>query len=630
MQSDQRKRIGIATLVLLALAFIAAVIVNNTLFRGVRLDLTENQLYTLSDGTRALLDRIAEPVNLYYFFSDQELDNDEQFLRGYARRVRDMLDEFEANSNGNLILNVVDPLPFSEEEDRAAQFGLEPISVTGLGDSIYFGLAGTNSVGDEDTIAFFQPSKENFLEYDIARLVYNLANPVKATIGLYTALQVRGGFDPRTQQPSRPWVIVEQAEQLFDIETLPDTFTEVPENIDVLWVIHPADVDQSTLYAIDQFVMHGGRALIFVDPVAEVAGGAPNPMGLGGGATSSTLEPLFTAWGIRFEPNDVVADNALALRINQGAGLRAVRHIGLIGLDASALDQTDVITSGLQSVNVGVAGAIGLAEGSSLTLTPLIQSSPDSGVLEAAQFQFLQNPDELFNGFLPTPDRYTLAARLQGPLTSAFPEGPPTDGEASAAADDGGSAHLASVDNANLIIVADVDVLSDRLWVQAQSFLGQQLITAFASNGDFVINALDNLTGSADLIGLRSRASFSRPFDRVEALRIEADAQFRATEQRLQAELAETERRLGELQAARSDDNSLLMSPEQEGELRRFLDEQVRIRQELRGVRRNLDRDIERLGTILRVINIGLIPVALVLLLLARFLWMRARRRSQA
>jgi ABC-type uncharacterized transport system involved in gliding motility auxiliary subunit len=629
MRSEQHKRIGVATLALLGLAFVAAVIVNNTLFRGIRLDLTENQLYTLSDGTRSLLAGLEEPVNLYFFFSEQELDNDEQFLRGYARRVRDMLEEFAANSNGNLILNVLDPLPFSEDEDRAAQFGLEPISVTGLGDSIYFGLAGTNSVGDEDTIPFFQPAKENFLEYDIGRLVYNLANPIKLTIGLYSSLPVGGGFDQRTQQPTRPWVIIQQAEQVFDVQSLPDSVEEIPGDIDVLWVIHPAAADEQTLYAIDQFVMRGGRALIFVDPVAEVAGGAANPMGLGGGETSSTLEPLFASWGIEFDPGDVVADNALALQINTGQGQRTTRHIGLIGLDAAVIDQDDVITSGLQSINVGVAGSIGLTEESPLTLTPLLRTSSDSGILGAAQFQFLQNPADLFNGFLPTPEQYVIGARLQGALTTAFPDGPPS--VESDEGDDGRSAdHIASTDNANLIVVADVDILSDRLWARSQSFLGQQLITAFANNGDFVINALDNLAGSADLIGLRSRASFARPFDRVEALRIEADAQFRATEQRLQAELADTERRLGELQAARSDSDSLLMSPEQQSELERFLDEQVRIRQELRAVRRNLDRDIERLGTVLKVINIGLIPVALIVFLLARVLWLRAQRRSRA
>jgi ABC-type uncharacterized transport system involved in gliding motility auxiliary subunit len=369
--------------------------------------------------------------------------------------------------------------------------------------------------------------------------------------------------------------------------------------------------------------MRGGRALIFVDPVAEVAAGAPSPMGFNPD-NSSTLEPLLTAWGIQYDPGEVVADNTLALSINTGSG-RPIRHIGLLGLDESAIDQNDVITGGLQSVNVGVAGKLALADGSQLTFTPLLQSSTDAELLPAERFQFLQDPNELFSGFEPTGDRYTIAAKLNGPLDSAYPDGPPTEASVASA-----SEHIGSVADANIVVVADVDILSNRLWVQEQSFLGQRLTTAFASNGDFLVNALDNLSGSSELIGLRSRASFSRPFEKVDELRLAADASFRSTEERLQAELAETERRLGELQSQREDTSSLLMSEEQQQELQRFLDEQVRIRQELRTVRRELDRDIEQLGTVLKLANIGLVPLLLVAFVLLRVLWSRRRKGQRS
>jgi ABC-type uncharacterized transport system involved in gliding motility auxiliary subunit len=290
-----------------------------------------------------------------------------------------------------------------------------------------------------------------------------------------------------------------------------------------------------------------------------------------------------------------------------------------------------VITANLESVNLGTAGHFTAAGGRGTALRPLITSSADAAVLPADRFQFLADPSELLNGFAATGERYVLAARLEGQLETAFPDGPPRqnsvatesgeatgdDESAQAEAESAGDgpaaaeAHLASTDNANVVLVGDVDVLSDRLWVQVQNFLGQQLVTAFASNGDFVTNALDNLSGSADLIGLRSRATYSRPFTTVEALQRDADAAFRATEQRLQAELAETERRLGELQSARDDTTSLLMSPEQQQEIQRFLDQQVRIRQELRAVRRNLDQSIEQLGTTLKIVNIAVVPLAL-------------------
>jgi ABC-type uncharacterized transport system involved in gliding motility auxiliary subunit len=388
-------------------------------------------------------------------------------------------------------------------------------------------------------------------------------------------------------------------------------------------------LDEGTLYAIDQFIMRGGRALIFVDPQAEALAGAdPTGLGIGAGASSSTLGPLFEAWGVKFDPASVVTDNRYGLAI-RGGFQQPMRHIGLLGLDAAAMDQSDPITSGLSSVNVGIAGHFELAEGATATLTPLLTSSAESEAMPSDRFQFLPDPEELLSGFTPSGKEYVLAARLEGPLKSAFPDGAPTNEDREESVDAAlASSHLASTDNANLVLVADVDLLSDRLWVQVQNFLGQRLMTAFASNGDFVINALDNLSGSAALIGLRSRATFTRPFTTVEALRRRADLEFRETEDRLEAELTQTEQRLGELQAARSDGNSLLMSPEQQAEIQRFLDEQVRIRQELRAVRRNLDADIDRLGAWLKAINIALVPLVLTIIALGVVV-VRRRRKAR-
>jgi ABC-type uncharacterized transport system involved in gliding motility auxiliary subunit len=636
MSASSRKTYGLTTLALIVLAFVVAVVASNTWLRGVRVDLTENDLYTLGEGTRAVLDGIEEPINLYFFFSD-EATATLPTLRAYAARVREMLEEFEANApNGKLVLNVVDPLPFSEDEDRAEQFGLQAANVGPAGEAVYFGLAGTNSVGDTDTIPFFQPDprKEAFLEYDLARLVYNLATTDKTVVGLLTAAPVGGGFNPQTQQPSQPWVVVDQAKQLLEVRTLPASVLAIDNDVDVLWIVHPQMLDDGTLYAIDQFVMRGGRALIFVDPVAEILAGAdPTGLGIGGAASTSTLERLFEAWGVEFNTMSVVTDNRYGLTI--GGRFQPIRHIGLIGLDPEAMSQDDPITSGLSSINLGVAGYFELAEGATAKLTPLLTSSVESEAMPADRFQFLPDPAELLNGFTPSGKEYVLAARLEGPLTTAFPDGAPARPDSQATTDGQepidaalSAAHLTSTDNANLVLVGDVDILSDRLWVQAQNFLGQRLLTAFANNGDFVINALDNLSGSAALIGLRSRATYTRPFKTVEALRRRADLEFRATEDRLEAELTQTEQRLSELQAARNDGNSLLMSPEQQAEIQRFLDEQVRIRQELRAVRRNLDADIDRLGTWLKVINIALVPVVLTILALGVAV-VRARRKAR-
>jgi len=623
MTTQQQRKIGLTALLLLGLGFVAAQVASNTLLRGMRIDLTENNLFTISPGTRRVLQGIDEPINLYFFFSDRDT-SDIPFLRSYAVRVREMLEEFVAQSNGKLVLQVIDPLPFSEDEDRATQFGLQPVNLGALGESIFFGLAGTNSVGGEQTIGFFQPDKEAFLEYDLARLVYSLAHPEKPVVGLLSGVSMTAGFDPQLQRVTEPWVITTQARQLFEIRNLTPGLTAIDPEIDILWLVHPQNLDPATLYAIDQFIMRGGRALIFVDPFAEIDMAANDPQSMAMGSASD-LPALFEAWHIRFSADEVVADDRLALSVSGGMGARPMRHLGLLGLTADFIDPEDVVTSGLSSINLGTAGYFTLGDDAEVELVPLLTSSTDADALPASQFQFLSDPESLLDGFEPSGETYVLAARLDGPLSTAFPDGPPADSAAENVTDSGAAAQIMSTDSANVIVVGDVDILSDRLWVQTQRFLGQQIVTPFASNGDFVVNALDNLSGSAELIGIRARASFSRPFTTVDALRREADARFRQTEQTLQAELDETEQRLGELQEARTDQGSLLMSPEQQAEIQRFLGEQVRIRSELRAVRRNLDSSIEQLGTTLRVINIGLVPLLLSLAAVAVALLRRRR-----
>ena len=634
MAINRQRNLGALSLVLLGLVFVAAVTANNSLLTGLRIDLTEENLYTVSPGTRNVLASIVEPINVYLFFSDSE-SADIAPLRNYANRVREMLEELEGAAGGNLVLHVIDPVPFSEEEDSATRFGLQPISL-GIGQTLYFGLAATNSIGDQEVIEIFNPDRERFLEYELARLIYSLARADKVVVGVHAGVSMTAGFDPQTQRVTEPWVVYGQAGQLFEMRSLPPGFTEIDEDINVLWLVHPRNLEEESLYAIDQFVLGGGRALIFLDPFAEVdmAAAAMDPAAMAQGSASD-LEPLLSGWGVEFSAGEVVADNRYALSVTTGLSPRPVRHLGLLGLDETATDSGDVITDGLFNINLGTAGHFSVAEGSTVELQPLLSSSNDAAVMPAIQMQMLTDPEALLDNFAPSGESYILAARLAGPLNSAFPDGPPADEVPDAEgdlADESGpdGNHLASTDAANVILVGDVDILSDRLWVQLQNFLGQQLATAFANNGDFLINALDNLAGSADLIGIRARGTYSRPFTRVQELRRQADAQFRQTEQRLQAELSETENRLSELQDARTDQGSLLMSDEQQAEIQRFLDQQVRIRQDLRAVQRNLDRSIERLGTVLQIINIGLVPLLLTVVALSTVVVRRRRRAEKA
>ncbi len=637
MSTRSQKRYGAFSLVLIAIGFVAAVIVSNQLFKGVRIDLTENRLYTLSDGTKRILEKIDEPITLYFYFSDRATAGLPS-LRDYAARVQEMLEEFVAASGGKLRLKVIDPLPFSEEEDRAATFGLQGVPLAAAPDPVYLGLAGTNSVGDEEIIPFFQPDREAFLEYELAKLVSTLADPEPVVIGLVSGLPMSGEFDPASQRMLPPWMIYRQAQQLFELRDLGTSFDTVADDIGVLWIVQPKNLPDDAQYAIDQFVMRGGKTLIFVDPVAAVdaAPAEGMPQGMPPMGQSSNLARLFDAWGIGFTTNDVVADAELALAINTGLGGRPTRHYGYLGIPPERMNASDVTTAELGTINVAMAGRLEAVEGGAATLDPLLRSSPAAMLMPASRFAFLPDPSSLQAGFEAGGEAFVVAARVSGTLASAFPQGKPSldAGEENSAGDrrDDGSnagdapgAHLGeSREPANLIVVADVDLLSDPMWVQVQNFFGQQLANAFASNGAFVINALESLGGSSDLISVRSRGSYSRPFTRVDALRADAESRLRTTEQNLRRELADTERRLGELQSSREDTGSLLLTAEQQAEIDRFVDQRASIRKELRAVQRGLDADIERLGTVLKAINIGLVPLILTLVTLFA-VWRRRR-----
>ncbi len=623
MENLKKNLFSVTGLAVLGVLFIALVMLNNTLLRGARLDLTENNLYTVSKGTRNVLSSIDEPITLYLFFSEKA-SRSVPALRPYAIRVQEMLEEFAQYGGGKLRLDVVDPQPFSEEEDQAAQFGLSGLPAPS-GETVYLGLAGTNSVGDEEVIPFFDPSKEAFLEYDLARLIYTLATPDKPVIGLMTSLPMGGDFNPQTRQPTPAWVMDEQIGALFDVRDLSPTVTGIDAEIDVLMLVHPKSLSEETQYAIDQFILGGGKALIFVDPHAEVDQPTPdpnNPAAAFAASRSSSLEKLFSAWGIEVPQGEVVGDAANALQVASRPGAPPTRHLALIGLTESAFDDGDVTTGELSSVNLGIPGYIRVADDASVTVTPLMQSSDEAGLIPADRVRFLADPSTLRDVFTPSGERYTFAARVQGQVESAFPDGAPGDGDT--------EGHLAASDgDINVLVVADADMLADQFWAQVQSFFGRRIVTPWADNGNFVISTLDNLSGSSDLIGIRSRATYRRPFDRVEELQRRADERFAAKEQELQDKLRATEDKLSELQSGRDDANTLIMTSEQSAEIERFLDERARIRKELRQVRRDLDRDIENLGLWLKVINVGLVPLLIVFATLA-WIFTRGRRRQRS
>ncbi len=618
MSTIDRRTLAGTSLLSLALLFVAAVVISGTLFRSARIDLTENQLYTLSDGTRRVVAKLEEPINLTFYFSDS-LAQDAPQLRTYANRVREMLEEIAAGSAGKVVLQVIDPLPFSEDEDRATSSGLQGVPVGSGGQNLFFGLAGSNSTDGAAAIPFFQPNKEAFLEYDVAKIISSLSEEAVPVVGWMSGLDIGPGFDPATQSVNEGWVLYTELGKLFEMRRQDPAANAIEPQVQLLLLVHPKGLSDDTLYAIDQFVLRGGRLLVMVDPHAETeqAGQGVDPTQAMFEGKSSDLPRLFKAWGVQFDPDQVVVDAQYAMQIQVRPEAQPSRHLAILGLGGAALNQSDVITAQLEGINVSTTGHFQLADGAKTTLEPLAQSSANAALVAVDRVRFLPDPQALFQGFTPTGETYVLAARLTGSLETAFPE-------RSAAG------HLASSsEDANIVLIADTDVFSDRLWANVQSFFGQRVVNSFASNGDFVINAVDNLVGSADLIGVRTRATSSRPFLAVEAIRRSADDRYRAKEQELQAELAETERKLTELQGARGDSGVTLLSVEQQQELERFQDEKLRIRGELRQVRRQLDADIQSLGAKLKFINIAGVPLLLTLAALGFAYWRTRKRKEQ-
>lgn len=604
-----------AGLLLIALAFLAFNILSGQLFGNARLDLTEQKLYTLSEGTERILEGLDQPIDLYFFYSDKATKDLAQ-LRNYARRVEEMLKGYQRAADGKLRLHIVDPEPFSEDEDKAAEFGLQAVPLNQTGEQVYFGLAGTNAEGDRQVVPFFPLDQEEFLEYEISRLVHSLAHPQLPVVGVLSGLQMNGGFDMALGQPTPPWMVMEEIRQLFHIESLESGIDQIPEDVSVLLLVHPKNLPEQTLYAIDQFVLRGGKLLAFVDPFSEADSGAGMLSGEGGEGRSSDLEPLFKAWGLRLRPGEVLGDGAYAMAVGMGPGQRPVRHAAWLDLPAEALDQQDVSTAGLESLTVASAGILEPLESASTRFLPLIRSSRYAMPFDAARLEALDDPEALIRELQPTGERYAIAARISGPVKSAFPNGI-----------EGRKDGLRETENVNLIVVADTDLLTDRMWVQVQDFFGQRIPQPFADNGGFAVNALDNLAGSDALISVRSRGRFSRPFEVVEALQRDAEVRFRAKEQVLQQRLADTEQKLAALQRGEDPSKALELTPEQQATVQQFLQEKLRIRKELREVRYQLNADIEALGRTLKLLNIVLIPLVLTLAVLAAWLWRRRSRR---
>ena len=628
-------------LVAAAVLFFAGNLFVQRAVSGARIDLTQGKLYTLSEGSRNIARSLKEPIRLTLYYSEKQ-GNDVPAFKAYATRVRELLQEFASVSGGKVQVTTVNPEPFSDAEDRAVQAGLAGVPVGRGNDRFYFGLVGVNSTDRTETIPFFDPGKEGFLEYDLTRLVYLLSDAPKKTIGVMSWLPIDGQqmnpMNPMQRGGTPPYQIYKQLQDVFDVKLLATDSKEIPAEVKVLLVIHPKNPSPQVLYAIDQFVLKGGRLVAMVDPLCEndVPPGM-NPMQALSFPKASNLDTLFGAWGVEMVKDKVAADRTNAVRVGMGGPNRPenVDYVAWLNLKDASRDANDPITGQLQNFIVASAGILKPKDGATTTFQPLLSTSTNSMALDASAISFVPDPKKLLGDFKSEGKSLTVAARISGKVKSAFPDGAPKaepkPGEAAPAETPPTAAHVGeSADSIGVVVFADCDMIMDRFWVQEDKLgpisLGWRKVS---DNGDLVIGAIDNLSGSSDLISLRARGTSARPFETVQQLQKDAEQRYAAKEQELQNRLRETEQKITELQRSRGEnDKGVLLSPEQQKEIENFRTQMVSTRKELRDVQHQLRKDIEGLGSRIKAINIALVPLLVGVAALGLAAYRGSRRRA--
>ena len=593
-----RTTLTILSILFAGILFFCVNLISALTLRSHRLDLTENRLFTVSDSTRRILSGLKEPITLKIYQSQELLDSVPR-LRIYADRVNEMLLSYQDIAGGKLRIERINPVPFSAEEDRALGYGLRGFALDRTGERGYFGLVGTNSLDGLETIEFLSPDREPFLEYDLSRAVHRLATVQEPTVGIIDGLNMFGS----REENRRPWAVLDAIDKSFRILPLEQNTKAIPEVTDVLMVAHPDRLSPSTRYAIDQFALAGGAIALFIDPLAENS--PPNPVAAKEGPKSD-LNDVTRKWGIELSPGKVVGDRAMALRVTASAGRQkfSVEYLPWLQVREDAFSGDDVTTAQLRIMRMSTAGALRLAASATTTVTPLIQTTPDSMLFDEPEIWRHPNPNTLLEKFAPTAVRQTLAARVRGIVETAFPEGPPADEGTAGAAQT--PQIRRSVKPLNAVIVADTDLLADSHVVGER---GQPI----SSNTDFVINVLENLAGGDTLIGLRGKGLSVRPFTKVEEIEARAEASYRATEHRLSNELEETQHRLAELLGPAASAGAQASSQEQQETVARFNRQLIDLRQQLREVRAALRREIDQLELRVKLGNIMFVPMVVVL-----------------
>ncbi len=612
LRNASKSALGIAALVFAAITLVGVNLWAGQGLSRYRADMTSGGIYTLSDATRSVLAELDEPVTIRLFYTP-DLGAQVPTYNRHHDRVRSMLQHYAELSGGKLRVSLVKTERFTDEEDEASAIGLQGAPLPGGNGSAYFGLAGSNSTDELEIIPFLALERQDFLELDLTRMVFKLANAGKKKVALMSRLPIAGNVNPQTGQQIPAWAVLGQLRDFFDIDLLAPTFDAVPEDADLLLLIAPGDLNEKTAYAIDQYALAGKPVIVFADPYSEV---------LQAGRDNLPANPLFTAllaaWGVQLEADKVVGDidNSRQVQFDNQGQPAIVNYLPWLAISDTSFDRSDGIFNQVASVLVASAGALSPVKDAGPVFQPMIASSSRSAMIDVKQLRN-PNPIKLLQSFLPDGQQRVLAARLRGDARSSFKDGRPKDGATE-------GEHIAT-GPVNVLAVSDADMLYDTFWAEVGQSNGQQVVIPRAGNANFLINAIQDMAGGQALAGLRGRGVEQRPFTRVAQLRADANARFRQQEQLLNKRLEETQKKLTDLLSRSRDGEVTLSEAEQKG-IEDFRTEMFTVRRSLREVQRNLRADIDALGTRVKVANIAVVP-----LLIGLFgflgLW---RRRSRA
>ncbi|MSQ88129.1 MAG: hypothetical protein EXR32_02495 [Betaproteobacteria bacterium] len=587
-----------------------------------KIDLTEGKVQTLSEGTKKFLRALESPVKVKLYISRGEQAMPVP-LRSFAQRLEDLVREFKSVAGSNLVIELYNPKPDSEDEDAAQLDGIEPQQLFS-GEQFYLGLT-VNQLERKQSIPAVSAQRERLLEYDLARAIARVATTERPVLGLMSALPILGErFNPMTRQSSEPWVLANELKRDFNVKSVPLHTQAIDPEIKVLLVVHPRDLSDATEYALDQFVLRGGKLIAFVDPYAYFDQQQSPMPGVGGGGTSSSLPKLFKAWGLEMNPGKVLADVVYA----SGAGQRHTPTV--LTLNRSALNRDDVVTSQIETLLYAFGGAFEVKPVDGLKVTELIKSSPNSMLVDNVVSTL--SGEAAMKGFQPDNQARPLAVRLTGKFTTAFPDGLPDAQDKKAAAKKAEASLKTSVAENSVVLVADVDMLNDGAAVDIQEAFGRRIVVPSNGNLAFAQSMVEQFAAGDALTSLRSRATSFRPLSVVREMEAEAQKQYFGRLKSLEDQLQKTTDKLQELQKARGAGakSAQLMTPEQQVEIDNFRKNVTETRKELKELRKNLRQDAESLVFWTKALNIALMPLLVVLLGLAVFFLKRRRQQAPA